>query len=103
MIIFLNFAKIKGCGNSKKKEPITKNNVNFTQSDKEAFRRKFESFDNNNDKKLSKNEFKTMIRQSGEKKTDNEIDCLVCISKFNENFIVIPLKTVNLFCQVLFT
>lgn len=63
-----------GCGS--KKEPMTKNNTQFSSADIEMFKKTFEAYDTNNDRKMTKAEFKKMIKQSGEKKTDNEIECL---------------------------
>lgn len=37
------------------------------------------SFDQNSDGKLNKNEFKIMLKESGEKKTVNEMESLVRI------------------------
>lgn len=64
-----------GCGESKK-EPITKNNVSFSAADKAIIKKKFDAFDTNKDGKMDKNEFKSMLKACGEKKTDNEIECM---------------------------
>lgn len=42
-----------------------------------AFKNTFNSADDNGDRKLNKDEFFDLIKKSGEKKTDNQIECLV--------------------------
>lgn len=42
-----------------------------------AFKETFNSADENGDRKLNKDEFHELISKSGEKKTKNQIECLV--------------------------
>jgi len=66
-----------GCTESSNQTRITKNDLTFPPEQIEAFRRTFESADSDADKRLGKSEFRDLIRNSGEKKTDNQIECLV--------------------------
>ena len=77
-IKLLNMKFIQGCSESKK-QPVTKNNLQFSSTDIANFKATFEASDRNNDRKLNRSEFVTMVKNAGEKKTNNEIECLVSL------------------------
>lgn len=65
-------------GNTTNKK-VTPEQLKFSEAETTAFKNTFNSADTNGDRKLNKGEFFDLIKKSGEKKTDNQIECLVNI------------------------